>query len=143
LGLAGAASAAAAPGSVRPADASVSIAIAGYYAVPDFGFASAGATFVVPKATCTENGTGQFFGLVDDNPASGSAAAEVFSAVSVACNGTTPVDKSEAFLDGTAATPFNVKPGDTVVVSLFQTPSTEVNVTGVRPLRSSWIGSPT
>jgi hypothetical protein len=125
LGLAGAASAAA-PGSVRPAVASISSVVAGYYAVPTQGFASAGATFVVPKATCTLNGTGQFFGITDDDPASGSTAAHSIAAVSVVCNDTTPDYTSETFVNGTSGTAINVKPGDTVVVSLFLTASTEV-----------------
>ncbi len=125
LGLAGAASAAA-PGSVRPAAASISSTVAGYYAVPSQGFASASATFVVPKATCTENGTGNFFGIVDDNPTSGSSSATAIAALSVVCSGTTPVYKSQTFISGTEAGQLTAKPGDTVVVSLFQTASIEV-----------------
>jgi hypothetical protein len=135
LGLAGAASTAAsasgtegvvATGSLTPADASASSVAAGFYAMPTQGFASASATFVVPTATCTLNGTGQFIGVVDADPASGSPAAGTIAGISVDCNDTTAKYTSEVFIGGNSQTPAAVKPGDTVVASLFQTASTEV-----------------
>jgi hypothetical protein len=133
MGFAGVASAGASapatasPG-LSPADASVSGSVAGYYATPNVGFASASATLVVPKLTCSSKtvGAGQFLGLFDTNPTSGSTAAHAVSAVEVLCGSSGPTYNFFTFINGNTLAPTGIKPGDTVVLSLAQTASTEL-----------------
>jgi hypothetical protein len=138
FGLAGTASAApsasgsggpAAGGSVKPADASASSAVAGYYVTPSIGISSASATFVVPKATCkaNESGVGEFVGLFNLNPANGNVGATSLAAVDISCDSGVATYKYEVFIGGEADTPTGIKPGDTVNVSIAQTASTELD----------------
>jgi hypothetical protein len=128
----GAVAGASAPASVTPglspADASVSGSVAGYYATPSIGFASASATLVVPKLTCTSKtaDTGQFLGLFDTNPTSASTAAHAVAAVSVLCGTSGPTYTFFAYVAGNEVAPTGIKPGDTVVLSLVQTASSEL-----------------
>jgi hypothetical protein len=128
-GASGGSGAVSARSSVRPATASVSSTAAGYYAVPSIGFASASATFVVPKATCTSapNGVGEFVGLFDLNPASGPVGAHSVAAVSIACSSGAASYDYEAYVSGDSDTPSGIKPGDTVVVSIVQAGSSELS----------------
>ena len=133
MGVAGGAVAgASAPATVSPglspANASVSGAVAGYDAAPTVGFASASATLVVPKLTCTSktSGSGQFLGLFDTNPTSGNTQAHVVSAVSVLCGSSGPTYSFFAYVEGLEVAPTGIKPGDTVVLSLVQTASVEL-----------------
>jgi hypothetical protein len=124
---AGAGAPAAATPGLSPADASVSGSVAGFYSVPAIGFASASATLVVPKLTCTSktSDAGQFFGLFDTDPTSTTGAARAVSAVSVLCGSSGPTYSFFAFVAGKELAPTGVEPGDTIVVSLAQTASDE------------------
>ena len=133
LGLAGGASAAtsvggaAAPAGVHPAVASASSNAAGYYVTPTYGFASASATFVVPKVTCSTSSTYQYFGLFDDNPANGPGSYTLAS-IEAVCSSGSLTDTYFAWINGTEQNPTGIKAGDTIVVSLFQTASNEVAI---------------
>jgi hypothetical protein len=113
---------------LSPADASVSGSVAGFYATPNIGFASASATLVVPKLTCTPKtvDAGQFFGLFDTVPTSGSTAAHAVSAVSALCGSSGPTYTFFGYVAGNSIAPTGIKPGDTVVLSLVQTASSEL-----------------
>jgi hypothetical protein len=131
--VAGAASAGASePAAVNPglspAGVAASGSVAGYNSAPDVGFASASATLVVPKLTCTSKtaGSGQFFGLFDTDPTAGTTAAHVVSAVNVDCGSSGPTYDFFTFVGGNENSPTGIKPGDTVVLSLVQTASTEL-----------------
>ena len=97
---------------LSPADASVSGSVAGFYSVPAIGFASASATLVVPKVTCTSktSDAGQFFGLFDTNPTGTTGGAPV-SAVSVLCGSSGPTYGFFTFVAGKELMPTGVKPG--------------------------------
>jgi hypothetical protein len=132
MGVAGGAVAgASAPATVTPglspANASVSGSVAGYDATPSVGFASASATLVVPKLTCTSKtvDAGQFFGLFDTDPTGGTTGAHAVSAVSVLCGSSGPTYEFFTYVAGNENAPTGIKPGDTVVLSLVQTASTE------------------
>jgi hypothetical protein len=125
-GLAGTASAATA--SARPADASTSTTVAGYYAVPSIGLTSASATFVVPKVKCKagQTGVGQFVGLFDANPTSDSPSALSVAAANIFCSDGVATYEADAFLDGQSQILSGPEPGNTLVVSIAQTASTEL-----------------
>jgi hypothetical protein len=89
---------------------------AGYYAAPAEGIASVSATFNVPTINCADdNANTQYLGINVDN--------EGLSDVQATCDGGGTA--SYAFYlewdGGTAYTGAGVYPGDTVVVSIFQT----------------------
>lgn len=132
LALSGAAAAApvvggtdggAATPAVTPAVAQASASFAGYYVTPAHAFASASATFVVPKVTCGTTVTEQFFGLSDTAP-TGTGGGTTASVV-VDCEGPTPTYDYDAFIDGEGTLEPGIKAGDTVEVSLYQSASVE------------------
>lgn len=104
---------------VRSDSASASAFLGGYAVTPPNGFASASATFVVPKINCVgQSFTQQALGVSNGFPAS------VRSAISLECN-PSPTYEFDAAVNGEIVIEEGVEPGDTVVTSLFQTGATE------------------
>ena len=128
IGTASAASASGVGGSARPAAVSASSAAAAYYVTPSIGFSSASATFVVPKATCkSASSIGQFDGLFDLDPADGNVGATALAAVDINCDSGSPAYEFETYIAGESNIQAGIAPGNTVVVSIAQTASTELS----------------
>jgi hypothetical protein len=109
----------AAPG---PAWAGTSGQYGGYTESLTYGLASAGATFTVPKLTCSsaDNNTWESIGVFGDG------GSDDFSGVTLQCSGTTPKYSLTVSEFGAGTSKTGVKPGDVVVTSIFQTATTGV-----------------
>jgi hypothetical protein len=107
-----------------PAAAQAADDFAGYYVTPSHAFASASATFVVPKVTCTFSGTSeQDFGLADQAPNGESRNAT--AAVAAICDSGVVTYYFDANIGSEGTPETGIKAGDTVEVSMYQTGSIE------------------
>lgn len=107
-------------GAVQPVKALAASLVAGYYATPAHAFASASATFVVPKVTCSSATTVEAFGLFNDNPTTNDVVT-VVAAVLADCTGGVASYDYDAYQSGEGTAEPGVKAGDTVEASIYQT----------------------